>query len=241
MSKLPQIVIGIPGAWKDRSEIVTSIASGSGGHLFAGSVMMHLETKASFNVEISDHDPAMRTAFEIAGGGHIPEKALDEIESHTHTLYVSTNGGSPEAARGIMHAADGLLLSGGIAAKVESAGVAHSVTQWRELTHDSDPAALLNAFVAYVGENGLFYSCGMHNLGYRDAILRADIPADQAAGLLHTFGVFLVVDEPALHDGDTFSIDEDSGSYRMEKVPCDMFDRDDLFHNPYGMWQLSPE
>jgi hypothetical protein len=33
MSKNPQTVIGIPGQWANRSEIVTSIASRSGGYL----------------------------------------------------------------------------------------------------------------------------------------------------------------------------------------------------------------
>src|SRR5271165_3439345 len=60
MSKSPQTVIGIPGRWPNRSDVVTSIASRSGGYLFAGIVMMKIGTKDGFKLEIYEHDPKLR-------------------------------------------------------------------------------------------------------------------------------------------------------------------------------------
>ena len=55
MSELPNIIVGIPGSWADRTAIVESIALHSGGYLFAGMVLMHIETKWSCSVEIYEH------------------------------------------------------------------------------------------------------------------------------------------------------------------------------------------
>jgi hypothetical protein len=50
MAKSLQTVIGVPGRWPDRSDIVTSIASRSGGYLFAGMVMMKIGSKDGFTL-----------------------------------------------------------------------------------------------------------------------------------------------------------------------------------------------
>src|SRR5687768_3293759 len=63
MPKCPPTVIGIPGRWPNRSDIVTSIASRSDGYLFAGMVMMKLGTKDGFTLEIYEHDPNLKNAF----------------------------------------------------------------------------------------------------------------------------------------------------------------------------------
>lgn len=37
-----QIIIGIPGKWKDRTDIIQSVASKSGGYLLAGQMYITL-------------------------------------------------------------------------------------------------------------------------------------------------------------------------------------------------------
>lgn len=240
VSELPRIVIGIPGTWPDRSSIVAAIAQRSGGYLFAGMILMHIDTKWSCTLEIYDHDPEMRCAFEAAGGGRLPDSTLSEIERHTKTVYLIGDGGSFGNARNLMHAARALLKCGGLAVKIESSGVAHSATQWCKLAVDELPLAVLNAFVTYVGGDGEFYSCGMHSIGHRDAVVTADISPSDAANLLHQFLRYIAFEEPTIHDNETFSIDEGQPIFRVCKSPCTMFPADDLFYNPYGVWQLSP-
>lgn len=242
MSKAPQTVIGIPGLWADRADIVTSIARRSAGYLFAGMVMMKIGTKDRVKLEIYEHDPNLKNAFSIAGHGRLTKEDLETIGSHTFTLYLVADGGSVEAAKKLLHAANALLESGGIAVKIESTGTAHRADQWAEFcAHDYlETWAILQAFVAYIGGDGVYYSCGMHNLGFPDAIVEADIASDEAVKLLQTFLGHLVVENPMIDDRDTFSVDAGTPRYRLFHEACTLYAASDLFHNPFGMWKMVP-
>jgi hypothetical protein len=238
MSKSPQTVIGIPGRWPNRSDIVTSIASRSGGYLFAGMVMMKIGAKDSFTLEIYEHDPNLKNAFSIAGRGRLTGEDLEAIGSHTFTLYLASEGGSVEAAKKLLHAGNALLKSGGLAVKIESTGTAHRADQWAEFCAHDHMGNLLQAFVTYIGGDGVYYSCGMHNLGHPDAVVEADISPNDAANLLHTLLGYLLVENPKLKDGETFSVDAAAPRYRLFHEPCTMYEAGDLFHNPFGVWKL---
>jgi hypothetical protein len=238
MAKSPQTVIGIPGRWPNRSDIVTSIASRSGGYIFAGMVMMKIGTKDGFTLEIYEHDPNLKNAFSIAGRGRLTEEDLQAIGSHTFTLYLVAPGGSVDAAKNLLHAANGLLKAGGLAVKIESTGTAHSADQWAEFCAHDHLGNLLQAYVTYIGSNSVYYSCGMHNLGYPDAVVEADVPPNDAAKLLHTFVGYILVENPTLKDRETFSVDADAPRYRLFHEPCRTYDAGDLFHNPFGVWKL---
>jgi hypothetical protein len=240
MSKRPQTVIGIPGRWPSRNDIVTSIASRSGGYLFAGMIMMKIGEKDGFTLEIYEHDPNQKNAFSVAGRGRLTDDDLTAIGSHTFTLYLVADGGSIAAAKTLLSAGNALLKSGGLAIKVESTGTAHRADQWAEFCAHDHLGNLLQAYVAYVGSNGTFYSCGMHNLGHPDALVEADIAPTDAAKLLHTFVGYLLVENPKLKDRETFSIDADAPRYRLFHEACTMYEAGDLFHNPYGVWKLVP-
>lgn len=240
MSKAPQTVICIPGQWIDRTDIVTSIASRSGGYLFAGMVMMKIGTKDGFTLEIYEHDSNLKNTFAIAGRGRLTEEDLDAIGSHTFTLYLVADSGSTSAARKLLHAADALLKSGGIAVKIESSGTAHRADRWAKFCADDQLGILLQAYVTYIGGNGVYYSCGMHNLGFRDAIVEADIAPDEAAQLLHTFLGYLLVENPTIKDRETFSANANASRYRLFREACTIYPVDNLFHNPFGMWKIVP-
>jgi hypothetical protein len=240
MDKSPQTVIGIPGRWADRSDIVTSIASRSGGYLFAGMVMMKIGTKDGFTLEVHEHDPNLRHAFSIAGRGRLTDEDLEGIGSHTFTLYLMAQGGSIDVAKNLLHAANGLLKAGGLAVKVESTGTAHRADQWAAFCSHDHLGNLLQAYVTYVGSNGAFYSCGMHNLGHPDALVEANIQPNDAARLLHTFVGYLLVEKPTLKDRETFSIAADAPRYRLFHEPCKKYEPGNLFHNPFGIWKMAP-
>ena len=123
---------------------------------------------------------------------------------------------------------------------MESTGTAHSAEQWAEFCTNADLGDLLRAYVTYIGGGSSYYSCGMHNLGFPDAVGDAEIPPNEAAMLLHTFLGFLLVEDPELNDGETFFIAVDAPRYRLFHEPCTQFEPDDLFHNPFGIWKLVP-
>jgi Domain of unknown function (DUF4261) len=242
MSKNPnaQTVIGIPGRWPSRSDIVTSIATRSGGYLFAGMVMMKIGTKDGFTLKIYEHDPNLKKAFSIAGRGRLTDEDLDAIGSHTFTLYLVIEGGTINAAKKALHAANALLKSGGLAVKVESTGTAHRADQWAQFCAHDHPGSLLRAYVTYIGGDGVYYSCGMHNLGHPDAVVEAAIPPNDATNLLHTFLGYLLVENPKLNDRETFSVDADAPRYRLFHEACTLYPAGNLFHNPFGVWKLIP-
>jgi hypothetical protein len=236
----PKIVVGVPGSWPSRSEIVTNIASRSGGYIFAGMILMEVETQDAFALEIYDHDPRMREAFAVAGGGRFTDAELDAIGNHTHTLYVSADGGSSEAAWRVMRAVRGLILAGGLGAKVESAGLAIRPEVWLEWADSDFLPNLYHAFVVRVGDDSGWFSCGMHNLGYRDVILDTNSATPQEAGeLIHGFQMYELLEQPKLVSGQTFSLSAEAPAYRFTAEKCETYPPDDPFHNPYGMWRMT--
>ena len=235
-----QTVIGVPGQWANRSDIVTSIASRSDGYLFAGMVMIKTGETGGFLLNIHDRDPELENAFSIAGRGSLKEQDLNAIGSHTFVLYLGGEGGSINAGKKLLHAANALLKSGGLAIKIESAGIAHSSEQWSAFCARDDIGALLSAYVTYVGGAGVYYSCGMHNLGHSDITVEAKIPPADAARLLHTFAGYLLAENPTLKDRETFSVDVNAPRYRLFHERCARFKAEDLFHNPFGVWKMVP-
>ncbi|QDT10858.1 DUF4261 domain-containing protein [Planctomycetes bacterium K23_9] len=240
MSAESKLVIGVPGNWADHTAIVNSIATNSGGYLFVGALMSHVESKEVCKLEVYDRAPDLLAAYTLAGCGKISDDDLAAIGDHSNALYVSGPSNSPDSAKTLMRFAAALLDCGGIAVKIESTGIAHSAQRWRELTQDGSPPALMRAFVTYVGSAGSFYSCGMHNLGLPDATLEADVMPETAATLLDTFLLYLISESPEMSDDETFAIDDRSPRYTITKAECTEFPPGNLFHNPHGVWQLRP-
>jgi hypothetical protein len=247
MPNPPKIVLGIPGLWQTRSDFVEAIARdgiarGSKGFIFAGRILMNVASGTSWELELRPHTPRLVEAFTIANRGSIDEATIRAIAKHTFTAYIIGPGGSLDAARSIMSAAVGVLHAGGLAVKVESAGVAHSSEQWKALTTTADAEALYYAYVTMVGQedNRTFYSCGMHNLGLRDAIITGNLTAYEAGSLLNTFLLYSLIEQPQLVTGHTFSVDAQSPRYRLSTEACTIYPEDRLFNNPFGLWRLSP-
>lgn len=233
-----EVIIGIPGKWPTRCDIVTDIAIRSNGLLFAGSVLMDTTTKEGYKLEVYDYDPGLASAFEIAGQPRMSKADVQEIHSHTFTLYLKAKGGSPERAQKILDIGCGLLQAGGLAVKVETTGKAHTVKDWLALAAANNETARYLAYVTLISSEGNCYSCGMHNLGCRDAIIEGNLSSDDAARLLQTFLLYTLIEKPALRDGHTFSETENSQYYRLHSVPCNTYPSSHTFHNPFGMWQF---
>jgi hypothetical protein len=234
-----KIIIGIPGLWATRTDIVTSIAQHSGGFIFAGFVLMDTATTQGFTLEVRDHDPKLHEAFRIAGCGRIPDADIRAIAEHRHTLYCLSSGVSLEAARQMLRVGVGLLDAGGLAVKVESSGAAHSATRWRGLAASEHLFDVYTAFVTLIGGKDCFYSCGMHAFGLPDAAVPRDLGAQAAAQLLNVFNHYLMAERPSLAEGHTFSVAADAPRFRLRKIACDTYEPEHAFHNPYGMWRFT--
>lgn len=236
-------MIGVPGPWADRDAVVEAIPnrnmSGEGPqYVLSGPTLVETGSAEQLTLEVTGRDPRMRAAFEAAGlGSGLTEEDLAAVEEHRHVLYlVDDDGGSLEAARRLMRFARALLLAGGAGVKVESAGKAFSPQEWFALCADPEHEGLLHrAFVALVAEGGDVLSCGMHNLGWPDAI----VAEEESAELIELFNIYCLVDGPGFADGHTFRASQDAPRYVLQHEP-DRYapDPDDPFHNPWGRWRL---
>jgi Domain of unknown function (DUF4261) len=232
----PKLVLCIPGPWKTRGELVRSIVQSSSGYLFAGQILMRTDTKFSCELEFSEADARMSRAFAAAGPHWRNSPEMAAISSHGSVVYLVGAGGSTDRAREMMLAARALLLCGGLGVKVESAGVAHSPSAWLDLTREISPRDVHAALVVYVTGSDV-YSCGMHNVGLRDAITNAS-DSTEAVELVRVFTRYLYEESPTILDGQTFSVSADAPVYRIHDDPGETYEPDSLFANPYGFWRL---
>jgi len=232
-----EIILCIPGCWEDRQELVQSVAERSGGYLLLGELFGHSETNTTFKVAVEGRDSQMSQAFRAAGRHWLVDDDIQQIEAHTKVVYIIARGGSFALAKAAMNAADGLLRAGGLAVKVETSGVAHSAAAWRDFVQAGDEASIFRAFVVTVmGDDS--YSCGMHSLGFRDAVVSGR-RSEHADGLLGHFCLYLCTESPILQSGHTFALGPDEPVYTLQEEACRLFEEGSPFHNPFGIWRLS--
>ena len=236
------VVIGVPGNWPDRAALGRDIVTKTDARLLvSGNVLIHAATGHAFEIDIYPHDPNLARAFKVAGSHWITQDDLTRIQAHTQTVYLLGPGGNLENAREMMQVASGLLDAGGIAVKVESTGKASSRTDWAQMTAGTNPLLAYDAYVVFGYGGNTTYSCGMHVLGYQDAIITGDLPPNEAVALVDTFLKYLLVEQPALAEGHSFSLAPDAPHYQLKLEPCSIVAPDDLFYNPFGVWRLIPE
>ena len=219
-----------------------AIAERSGGLLFAGMVIMDTSTSAKCTVEVYDgHDPQLRAAFEIAGRRRIDAALLDEIDQHTQTMYLIGDAPSPQAADQMRRFAAGILAAGGLAVKVETAGIAWSGDDWNLVGDVAPRESLQSLFTTYVGSEDLFYSCGMKNFGLPDVSVPTSIPANAAAQLMQVFNLYQLEEQPQLRSGHTFSAASDQSRFLLKHLAyVSGYVPDNPLNNPYGRWHLEP-
>jgi Domain of unknown function (DUF4261) len=235
----PEAVICIPGEWKSRKELVERVAEESGGYLFLGMLLMEVQTRHTFELQLEEADPRMSAAFHAAGPHWRDSEDMARIGGHSSVVYLIGHGGSRTNAESLMAAAEGLLKAGGLGVKIESTGLAHSPAAWLQLVATRDLFSAYRAYVVCVTGEDQVYSCGMHHLGLRDAIVDASV-ADDALELIRSFTHYLFAESPTIVDGQTFAMSPDAPVYRVHEDEGMRYEESSLFNNPYGSWRLVP-
>lgn len=235
-----QIIIGIPGKWKDRTDIIQSVASKSGGYLMAGQIVHNSAKNVGFQVEMYEHDPNLREAFYYAGRESLPPSLLEELEHHTFTLYVIVAAKDIEDVKNVVDVGVGLLNAGGLAVKIETSGIAHTKENWYKLQENKEHFPLYSHFVTLLGEEDCYFSCGMKAFGLPDVVTPSSIAPEVAADLLNNFNLYQMVEQPTFQNGETFSVDENTPRFKINMIHDFRYEEEDLFFNPYGLLDLRP-
>jgi len=233
---LPDIVLCIPGPWRDRSELLERIADSGSGYLFAGRVLMHMQNGHCVELQHEARDDRMADAFLAAGRhwSHSPD--MERIAAHASVVYLVGKGGSRENAELLMRAGQALLDAGGLGVKVESSGIAHTPDVWRSLCSELHRFSAFAAYVVFVTGSDVF-SCGMHSLGLRDAVIESH-GAERPVELLKVFTQYLLIEQPTILAGHTFSAGTDEPRFKLADDPGMDVGDNALFANPYGTWRL---
>lgn len=239
MNENPEMILCIPGPWKDRGELMMSIVDCDSGYLFAGRILMNLASEHSCEIDYAEQDPNMVSAFRAAGRHWDNTPEMEAITTHRSVVYLISDGGSREDAQAMMLAAKALLKAGGLGVKVESSGLAHSPDAWIKMCQNLHLFSAHRALVVNIADQNEVYSCGMHNLGLYDAITTID-DKQQAVELLQVFTWYLFTESPELKAGQTFSVDAEADVYRLREHQGINYGEKSLFNNPYGTWELVP-
>ncbi len=235
-----ELLLCIPGPWKDRDDFLRQVLSiePPGQFMFAGGILVDLAGKEHIAAEFTPAYPHMGRAFEIAGQGKIPQPTLVAIEQHQSVVYLHFPGDIQAERIRLIKFTKFLERTGGLAIKVESAGTAHSWDRWFHLL-DGSPFDLYCSAVALIGDRSHYYSCGMHHFGLPECAAPTTVDVGEAADLMNRFNVWQITESPIMKSGHTFSLSENSPTYRLALKSDDRHEEDDPFFNPHGVWVLS--
>jgi hypothetical protein len=185
----------------------------------------------------------------------------DAIRAHSAVAYVLSppirEGQAPDISGRALLLTAALLQGGGVAAKGESAGIAHGRARWLNLAADYTQAAArkdlhtlgATLYWAWVRrplldeDSGVFHSCGMHLLGERDVEIESSLDVDEAVEWIDLLGLYLVADRPKrkIKNGEGFRL-RDGGPRRVLQLePCQRYEEDAFLFNPYGYIRLAPD
>lgn len=236
----PDLIICIPGTWTDRSDLLRRVITSEpeGRYIFAGMVLADVEAKDHVPLEFCPADPHIPRAFETAGQGKIPSEILVRLCEHTSVVYLHFPPDLLNQSKRIIKFTRIIECLGGIAVKVESAGVAHSWERWFALLSGT-PFDVYCAGVVLIGDRDYYHSCGMHHFGLPECEVPRSIPVGEAADLMNRFNFWQITEHPMLSPGHTFSLTPTAPHFRLSLWPDSRHEKEQPFHNPNGIWRLT--
>jgi hypothetical protein len=234
-----ELILCIPGMWPDRSDFLGQVITHEpdGRYMFAGLILADLKTKDHVPLDFCDPDPNIAEAFKIAGQGRLPADVLHQLGQHTSVVYLHFPLDLPDQLERVLKYSQLIQRLGGIAVKLESAGVAHTWKRWFALLSGSS-FDVYCAAVVLIGDRNYYYSCGMHHFGLPECEAPTSIPAAEAADLMNRFNFWQITEHPKLSPGHTFSLTATAPRFRLSLQRDSRHAEDSLFHNPHGLWRL---
>ncbi len=192
------MIICIPGPWKDRRELQQKVMRYDPAvrYTFMMDMLTDLTEQDHVTIDVCARDPNLMKAFRIGGQGKVPAEVLQQIEGHESVVYLHFPLDLTGQRERILKYTRIIQALGGMAVKVESAGVAHTWERWYEMLSGT-PFDLYCSAVVLVGDEEHYYSCGMHHFGLPDCEVPRALPGEEAADLINRFNFWQIVEAPA--------------------------------------------
>jgi hypothetical protein len=238
---MPELTLCIPGPWQDREAFMRAVVTlaPAGRYMYLGGVLADVTAKQHVKVAHAPREPELAEQFAAAGRGTLSDSTLQAVAAHGSLVFVQFPAPITAALPLILKFSELLRTLGGVAVKVESSGVVHEIDAWVELI-GGGAFDQYRSIVTLVGDERSYYSCGMQVFDLPDCAVPRSLSPEVAADVMNRFNLYRIVEAPEFADGHTFSVDEQSPRLRLRHVPDVRHDADDLFHNPHGLWLLSP-
>ncbi|MEL7007821.1 MAG: hypothetical protein AAGM29_04315 [Cyanobacteria bacterium J06588_4] len=241
------IVLCIPTSLKNRHDLAAALENKYGAeYVFLGRIFRSTTNSNSCEMEIvqtGDRSPELRLSlaeeFELAGQDKIPLATLQQIRHCQQVVYLTSGNTEYNACRQIASLAHALLEVGGIAIKVDSAGLAHSRETWLANYNSDDVFDIYSLYVVLAEGKDCYYSCGMHNFGKADVAISLESDIGLAIYVMNVFNYYRLTESPILQAGHTFRPDIECPSYRLEWIADHESSADSAQYNPHGRWHLT--
>lgn len=238
---MTELTLCIPGPWADREDFMRRVITfpPAGRYMYLGGILADVAAKQHVKLAHVDRDPGLVDAFAIAGRGSLSERTLQAIEAHGSFVFLQFPTPITAQLAPIAKFVGMLRAIGGLAVKVESSGVAHEIEEWLAMLAGG-AFDQYRSVVTLIGDERTYYSCGMHLFDLPDCSVPRSLSPEVAADLMNRFNVYRIAERPVLQAGHTFSVDTDAPHFRLGHAADVRHEADDLFHNPHGLWLLSP-
>lgn len=234
-----KIVICIP-ILSNRKKIADALLDKYGtNYLFMGTTFQETNTNKSCQIIVENKVDKLYLAekFRLAGQNKISDTTLEKISHYQQIIYLISDDTSYGACLKMARFTKVLLDIGGIAVKIETAGIAYEADKWSRY-NCQDVFDIYSLFVGLVEGEDSYYSCGMHNFGKADVAVEISEDIGLAIYVMNVFNYYRLTESPILQDGHTFQPDIECPKYKMKLIEDDEYDTELLF-NPFGKWYLS--
>jgi hypothetical protein len=251
-----RIIICIPTSLKQRKDLASALESKYGAeYVFIGRVFQSNIDRISCEIDIFDicaanpvDNPWVRRSyhcylnltdtFKLAGQDKLDASTLQQIDQHQQVIYLTSSSTGYASCRQIAQLAQVILQVGGIAIKVESAGIAHYKDKWLANYNSDDVFDIYSLFVTLVEGDDSYYSCGMHNFGKADVAVDLSEDMSLAIYVMNVFNYYRLTESAILQAGHTFQPDIECPKYKIEWTMDREYEIHSPQYNPHGRWHL---
>ncbi len=214
------IILCVPGPWADRSAFLDALLESSGGRFIAaGGLLLDTETKESAGFQFEDGPNAhLSEAFAHAAMDQLSEETKASMAAHKSVLYLLMSYDGPASHDGIRLIAKAVQDAGGIAVKIETAGLAFEFDDWRNAIEHDIPAVWYESFVCHLAQDNdgtSMQSVGMQQFSLPEAFIDGHDNLEEASQTLMIFNVYQMCERPEFAEGQTFSTAEDGPVWKL--------------------------
>ncbi len=222
------IVLRVPGAWSDHATLAKAVATASSG---------------AAHIELEPHDPDLQRAMFVGSGRSFDDATNAAIAAHKSVACLSFEKTPPGIEKIVASSIAALRELGGHAVNVPKSGLSHGWDRWQKIMATPSADALLQALVLQVPDRRSDRLCsfGMKQFGRGDACVTRDATSTESAWVVFEFNRYVWVQQPTLKSGNTFSRNLPGATkYKLVLEQDRRYGADHDFHNPSGVWELTP-